>query len=198
MEEGVACGVFIEVVQVVYPSDVLIAVDRVFQDDVVTFHIQRLTKPHAHHVPSGTDHSDHQCRHYVLSLRHEYDVTLPIAHITVTFSVVIVYCLYVRMMTVMSARTQITVTVSVVIMYGLYVREMTSHHREACIVSLFNISTNSCSNQSDNRTRADRHLATHTSKKVDRQTNRAKDRALTSPPHNHTVCSQQYTHLSTP
>ena len=123
MEEGVACGVFIEVVQVVYPSDVLIAVDRVFQDDVVTFHIQRLTKPHAHHVPSGTDHSDHQCRHYVLSLRHEYDVTLPIAHITVTFSVVIVYCLYVRMMTVMSARTQITVTVSVVIMYGLYVNE---------------------------------------------------------------------------
>ena len=119
------------------------------------------------HVRSDTDYSDRQCRHYVLSLRHEYDVTLPLTHVTVTVSVVIVYCPYVTMMTVMSARTQITVTVSVVIMYGLYVRDMTSHH-EACIVSLINISINFCLNQRDNRTRADRHLATHTSKKVDR------------------------------
>ena len=128
MEEDIACGVFIEFIQVVCPSDVVIAVYRVFQDDVVTFHIQRLTEPNAQHVPSGTDHSDRQCRFYVLSLHHEYDVTLPLTHVTVTVSVVIVYCTYVTMMTVMSARTQITVTVSVVIMYCLYVMNMTSHY----------------------------------------------------------------------
>ena len=69
MEEGVALCVSIQVVQVVIPGRVVLDTGRIFHGDLVIVHIQRMTDSNAYHVPSESDHSDNQCRHYnVLSV----------------------------------------------------------------------------------------------------------------------------------